>query len=681
MRDCPNVLSSGKCDDPKCPNNHNILKCDPCGFVARNAAGFSSHARSDKRKRIQQDILLQATTAPYEAAVHDTEKDKHGVKVEGDIDFGIVDQREASGRLQKQVQILAAGTSSHVILISARLKQDVVQSWRRKTLSFTLTVEAERKPLSATQPTTLTVNFTRKDVGRYESRLEFEFEDQPTKKRFLISRSARAIVGDSGLHSQLRPKEPYIPRRASGREPESNVVEGIRPPALKAISYVTTMPKPNIPMRLLSTLTQPSTPSPKNVNIVRNVFLPKNFDIESHGNHFKVLLWVEEHRMEHDLARYDMTASTLSRHIPYYYLEVPGLAEKRPSVLTGDRILVRRDGGQPGHWYVGHVHFVRQYEVGLRFHQSFDGWSLSQKYHVRFKLNKIPLWRQYQALDAVFDHPRILFPTSSHLPKGPLPKEDIQPFNTLISNNSSQLQAIKAILAAAPGSLPFIVFGPPGTGKTMTIVEAIKQLVKTKPNVRILACAPSNAAVDPIAMRLRDSLESTNFSYSYYHEMPNPRPCFGAPSKGRMKRFKVIVATCISSSIISGIGMPRGHFTHIFVDEAGQATEPEALVPIKMMGGKGTNVVLSGDPKQLGPIVRSGIACKLGLELSYLERLMQRPPYNLKTCSGKRRAYYVYIPSYGLSFLCTSIDKLVKNYRSHSAILKYPNEKFYEDEL
>jgi helicase MOV-10 len=69
----------------------------------------------------------------------------------------------------------------------------------------------------------------------------------------------------------------------------------------------------------------------------------------------------------------------------------------------------------------------------------------------------------------------------------------------------------------------------------------------------------------------------------------------------RMKRFKVITATCISTSIISGIGMHRGHFTHIFVDEAGQATEPEALVPIRMMADKATNVVLSGDPKQLGP--------------------------------------------------------------------------------
>jgi helicase MOV-10 len=85
--------------------------------------------------------------------------------------------------------------------------------------------------------------------------------------------------------------------------------------------------------------------------------------------------------------------------------------------------------------------------------------------------------------------------------------------------------------------------------------------------------------------------------------------------------------------------MPRGHFSHIFLDEAGQATEPEAFVSIKMMADNDTNVVLSGDPKQLGPIIRSGIATKLGLELSYIERLMARQPYDLQTGRGKRYCF------------------------------------------
>jgi len=107
----------------------------------------------------------------------------------------------------------------------------------------------------------------------------------------------------------------------------------------------------------------------------------------------------------------------------------------------------------------------------------------------------------------------------------------------------------------------------------------------------------------------------------------------------RMKRFRVIVTTCLSASIANGIGMPRGHFSHIFIDEAGQATEPEAFVSIKTMTDMRTNIVLSGDPKQLGPIIRSGIARELGLEMSYLERLMEREAYDVRTGYGKRSVF------------------------------------------
>jgi helicase MOV-10 len=46
------------------------------------------------------------------------------------------------------------------------------------------------------------------------------------------------------------------------------------------------------------------------------------------------------------------------------------------------------------------------------------------------------------------------------------------------------------------------------------------------------------------------------------------------------------------------------------------------------MCDRATNIVLSGDPRQLGPIIRSTVAQKLGLEISMLERLMQRELYH-----------------------------------------------------
>lgn len=103
---------------------------------------------------------------------------------------------------------------------------------------------------------------------------------------------------------------------------------------------------------------------------------------------------------------------------------------------------------------------------------------------------------------------------------------------------------------------------------------------------------------------------------------------FSVPPMAQMRRFRVVVCTCVSASIPYGIGMPRGHFTHIFVDEAGQASEPEVMIPVKTMADSATKVVLSGDHKQLGPIIRSGIARALGLETSFLERLMKLPLYD-----------------------------------------------------
>jgi len=182
-------------------------------------------------------------------------------------------------------------------------------------------------------------------------------------------------------------------------------------------------------------------------------------------------------------------------------------------------------------------------------------------------------------------------------------------------------------------------------------------VLTTNPQARVLACAPSNSAADLIASRLKVGL-TTDELFRFYapsrfknqvaddllsYTYTTPDGHFAVPGGSmaatRMKRFRAIVTTCLSASIASGIGMPRGHFSHIFIDEAGQATEPEALVSIKTMADTKTNIVLSGDPKQLGPIIRSGIARELGLEVSYLERLMEREAYNVRTGYGKRSAF------------------------------------------
>lgn len=103
---------------------------------------------------------------------------------------------------------------------------------------------------------------------------------------------------------------------------------------------------------------------------------------------------------------------------------------------------------------------------------------------------------------------------------------------------------------------------------------------------------------------------------------------YAIPPLDTLQKYRVIVSTCGTASFAYNVGMERGHFTHIFVDEAGQATEPEVLTAIKTMASEDTRIVLSGDPKQLGPIVRSSIARDHGLGVSYMERLMERGVYD-----------------------------------------------------
>lgn len=104
---------------------------------------------------------------------------------------------------------------------------------------------------------------------------------------------------------------------------------------------------------------------------------------------------------------------------------------------------------------------------------------------------------------------------------------------------------------------------------------------------------------------------------------------FDVPPIGSLLQYRVIVATCISSSLMFATGASRGHFSHIFVDEAGYALEPEALVPILTIADSRTRIILSGDPMQLGPIVRSQSAISFGFGESYLARLMRSEVYSL----------------------------------------------------
>jgi helicase MOV-10 len=203
----------------------------------------------------------------------------------------------------------------------------------------------------------------------------------------------------------------------------------------------------------------------------------------------------------------------------------------------------------------------------------------------------------------------------------------------------------------------------PGTGKTVTIIEGIQQLLDKDEDIKILACAPSNSAADLLAQRLsnrgpkvvlrlnslsrkRDDLPPNLKEYCCI----NANNVFAMPPIDELLKYRVVVATCLTGAAPAGMGAKRGHFSHIFVDEAGQGKEPEVVLPIKSLADDKTNVVLAGDNQQLGPVLHSNLAKDLGMKTSFLARIMDRDIYDLDSDSGVGGRGITYVSSLPTSF-------------------------------
>ncbi|KIY47323.1 RNA helicase [Fistulina hepatica ATCC 64428] len=621
--------------------------------------------------------LKKAQSARYRSALDEAEKDKLGVVIEGEGDFGVLSTTDGKKGQTKRLalRLTSPAQISVVDYVFSSHRGDVKHC---SPSQFSVALAGKSRTLvSGERPLHLDVSFRQGFLGSYQDRLEIKFEDRKHGRQFVIVRNFEAVVGDQHDHDQFGARSVYVPRKVvEEREPETNVIPEPPMPAFEAATkYVVSLPKAAIPRHIEDILSQKS-----NGEVMRKFkqLLPKSLNTFSYAQYFKPLLWAEEYKMNRDLEFYDIPDATLKKSGKHYSLNVPGLAEKRPSVLKGDTLLVRRVDGPPGTWFSGRVNDIRETTVELSFHSSLQ-WTQSQRYVVRFKPNRTPWRRQHQALDRPFDEERATFPRTVDVPLSAPGADHRLPLkNALVRDNERQLQAVTSILRLPKGSLPFIIFGPPGTGKTVTIVEAILQILDKSTDTCVMACAPSNSAADIIATRLKEALPAGVTLFRHYAVSRSPaavpeslRDCicttegglFTCPPRAQVQKYRVVVSTCVSASVFAGVGVPRGHYSHIFVDEAGQATECEVAVPIRTIAGPDTNIILSGDPKQLGPIIRSGIAQQLGLEQSMIERLMKLDAYELPTRQGR------------------SVVKLTKNFRSHISILKYPNERFYNNEL
>lgn len=414
-----------------------------------------------------------------------------------------------------------------------------------------------------------------------------------------------------------------------------------------------------------------------NVNTlqIKDPLTPSNY-----MKRFQKLLWIEEAQQAIEMRRYDLLNVMVARYdIDFFLVKVPGLAEGRPSLMRGDRLLLKSE--KRSSYYEGYIHDVRENDILIKLHESLHSSAMDGlRFDVSFFSSRTPFRRCHHGISQFQSAKEIAFP----IPKQESPKIKIEVNERETNNlrcfmkciNIYQKRAVLNILKAQCRPAPYIIFGPPGTGKTVTMVEAILQVYARLKDSKILVCGNSNASVDVLATRIKESgivpLDKMVRVSAFYRmeklippELEDVTKDMGLISSDMYKNYRVVITTCIQSGALYEF---HDKFDYVFIDEAGHANEPEALVPAGMMKQDGC-FVLAGDPHQLGPICISPVAGDHGLGTSLLERLCRRTVYQRQIKNSKM----VYDGNY--------ITKLLICYRSDPRVMMINKALFYHNEL
>ena len=269
--------------------------------------------------------------------------------------------------------------------------------------------------------------------------------------------------------------------------------------------------------------------------------------------------------------------------------------------------------------------------------------------------------------------------------------------------NLSQNKAVRHVLSVNDIG---VIHGPPGTGKTTSLVQAIRLTLQTEN--QILVCAPTNSAVDLITeklielgidvlrmghpARISDELQKSSIdgkisSSPYYKDIKNlrrnaeeyfrmagkykrvfgkedaqQRTAFYTEAKNCIKEarlledfivdelFKTTQVICCTPVTSTHRGLAKKRFDTLFFDEASQALEPMVWIPLL----KCKRLILCGDHFQLPPVVKSIEAKKGGLDQTLLDRCIK---------------------------FKDAVSLLTRQYRMNTAIMGFSNNFFYNNEL
>eukprot|EP00526_Cylindrotheca_closterium_P000406 CAMPEP_0113660700 /NCGR_PEP_ID=MMETSP0017_2-20120614/33041_1 /TAXON_ID=2856 /ORGANISM="Cylindrotheca closterium" /LENGTH=890 /DNA_ID=CAMNT_0000575355 /DNA_START=492 /DNA_END=3164 /DNA_ORIENTATION=- /assembly_acc=CAM_ASM_000147 len=538
----------------------------------------------------------------------------------------------------------------------------------------------------------LTVKPSKLGVIRAKVTCKFENDDAST---FVIARVITMSCGDKAMNEVLKPTSKYERKKRSYLRYDKKDTVG-PPKEVKLITGLVggsgnegpnpfaKLPQYPVPAEIMESIR--ADQYSQDMDGIGWSIAPSHDSIQNYGEYWKHLLYASEFQMQRDIRFYDMEDAPLSKEGRYYVLKVPGLAEGRPSVLRGD--LVHIDFR--GMLFKGRVMYVRQLEVVMDLHSRFgNNFNTGlDRVTVHFTFSRMTLRTSHKVLNNTLAEKElgaaILVPTREQVAQFQS-SEDRQQVRLVPRANRSlnpeQEAAVQRIVNGQLRPMPYIIFGPPGTGKTTTVVEAIYQLGKK--GKKILLVAPSNDAADILVQRLSSYFPPSELrrilAYSRsITALPAGIQSYATDSlesDGQAREImgaKIVVSTVNLAARFSYWGIPRGHFDVMCVDEAGHATEPEVVsAAAGLMDFQGTTgskevgqLILAGDPKQLGPISNSDICRKYGLTMSLMERLTEREVYGLQVDGKYPEAL---------------LTKLVRNYRSHPSILKLPNEMFYQD--
>ncbi|KAB0796152.1 hypothetical protein PPYR_10213 [Photinus pyralis] len=469
-----------------------------------------------------------------------------------------------------------------------------------------------------------------------------------------------------------------------------------------------------VPQRLIEIVS--TTEKKEAMRAVRAVkqCLTSTLQFSTYEDYFHTLLHLDEIFQLESVKQYAQDYVCFIKNGEYLMLPIENLAERRPSLIVGDRIVAKDAYALDAQEYEGFIHKTDAKHVYVKFADSFHRNYDKEEMSVMVLLSRTIYKRMHHAISMAARDLRSAFLFPSKLtakdPQVMVTVDDDK--NLWITNEESkdkpnktrlkwhnqslnhyQKEAVRNILLGVARPLPYLIYGPPGTGKTVTLVETVLQILRFIPQSRIIVATPSNSAANLIALRLIDSgvLKPGDLTrlVGYHYATENLLPVELVPYSAHVDiakegtrenhrgynlsvigKHRIIIGTCSTLGCLYSIGITKGQFTHVVVDEAGQCTEPEIMIPLSLLDLSG-QVILAGDPCQLGPVILSNLASEGGLTHTFLDRMLTTFPY-IRDAEGFQDTDG-YDPRL--------VTKLIYNYRSLPTILNMFNQLFYMGQL